>query len=185
MVRETKICTCHGQPSPPDAAAEPVCHGACALQRRIPCAANETQCSQKQKKYLKLKKKKKPFKKWHEFTGVSLMRPSGSSFLAANVLDFLPWPPPPQLPAHRLTPLGLGGPSFGDSSTRLPKYAEHLSMSSAHQPHTWNFWLIPPLLDLDEIHSEGEALAFPVATERASLHSLEVWRGVTSPWGRL
>ena len=34
--------------------------------------------------------------------------------------------------------------------------------------------------------SEGEALAFPVATERASLHSLEARRGaVTSVWGRL
>lgn len=80
------------------------------------------------------------------------MRPSGS-LLAANLLDLLLWPPPPPSPTHRLTPLGLGGPSFGDSSTRLPKYAEHLSVSSAHQPHTWNFWLIPPLLDLDEIHT--------------------------------
>ena len=118
-----------------------------------PACCKQDPMQPKTKKYLKLKKKKKTFKKWREFTGVSLMSPSGSSLLAANLLDFLPWPPPPQSPAHRLTPLGLGGPSFGDSSTRLPKYAEHLSMSSAHQPHTWNFWLIPPLLDLDEIHT--------------------------------
>ena len=121
--------------------------GSRALQIR-PNAAKNEQTS----KYSKLKKKKKSFKKWREFTGVSLMRPS-VSLLVANLLDLLLWVSPPQSPTHRLTPLGLGGPSFGDSSTRLPKYAEHPSMSSAHQPHTRNFWLIPPLLDLDEIHT--------------------------------
>ena len=174
MVRETKICWCHGQPSPPHAATEPVCcnKGSFVLQIRPNAAKN---------KQINIQS----FKKCREFTGVSLMHPSGS-LLAANLLDLLLWVSPPQSPTHRLTPLGLGGPSFGDSSTRLPKYAEHPSMSSAHQLHTRNFWLIPPLLDLDEIHTARERLwlsQWPLK----GLH-YTVWKfggAVTSLWGRL
>lgn len=120
--------------------------------------------------------------------GVSLepnLTHSSGSFRAARLPDLQllapPWPPP-----CRLTPLGHISPSSEADLTRCSSKLGALQATAQLGPSATDlsFWLMPPLLDLDESHTAGCVLWH----SKQSLRGLEdtTWKfgGVTSPWGK-